>query len=532
MMQAQQIQPTGVPMQLLGIFRLIMAVILSSVYILSARVSPEALPISQYFHYILLTYLVFLLISTLILKRVRYQTTRYIFFFGLLDLGFISALCYFTDGLDSPLVILLLISFMVHGAFLSRIGALLLLGVSVCIQLMLWLKFDFDPKIPEMSWYQLMVSQGILRLIGQNCFAFVALILTNLWLHKYEASQRLVEAQNEQLRNAAILHEAVVQQSKSGLIVLNSEGKVILVNQYIKSWFGDMELKNSHLMEYLPTLTERFYLWSQLKFLDPSLFEYNDHKYYIEFSEIDLPTDHYSVIQIEPMETVSRRAQQEKLVALGHLTAAIAHEIRNPMASIYQASQLLGEQQNLNTVEKRLIDMINNNVQRANRIINDVLVLARKNEAERQYIKLEGFLNELLDEFFVEFPHMVEHVHLIIHDDVQRVLFDLSVLRQVVHNLITNAVIHSGIEPTELHITLEAEQKGNTTILSIYDNGVGVADNARFRLFEPFFTTHKKGTGLGLYITKELCAANGSIVQYVDDQKGRHGFRIVFAKVV
>uniref|UniRef100_UPI0034D5E890 ATP-binding protein n=1 Tax=Proteus mirabilis TaxID=584 RepID=UPI0034D5E890 len=96
----------------------------------------------------------------------------------------------------------------------------------------------------------------------------------------------------------------------------------------------------------------------------------------------------------------------------------------------------------------------------------------------------------------------------------------------------TNAVIHSGIEREALKITLEAEQKGNTTILSIYDNGVGVADTARLRLFEPFFTTHKKGTGLGLYITKELCAANGSIVQYVDDQKGRHGFRIVFAKVV
>lgn len=197
---AQDIQPRGIPIQLLGIFRLIMAVILSSVYILSARVSPDALPISRYFQIVLLTYLVFLLISTLILKRQQFQTTKFIYIFGLLDLGFISALCYYTDGLNSPLVILLLISFMVHGAFLSRIGALSLLAVSVLIQLMLWLKFDFNPGEFSYSWHQLMISQGILRLIGQNCFAFLALMLTNSWLHKYEASQKEVDKKNEELK--------------------------------------------------------------------------------------------------------------------------------------------------------------------------------------------------------------------------------------------------------------------------------------------------------------------------------------------
>ena len=528
----KQFQPTGIPIQLLGIFRLIMAVILSSVYILSARVSPEALPISRYFQIVLLVYLVFLLVSTLILKRQKFQTTRFIYCFGLLDLGFISMLCFFTDGLNSPLVILLLISFMVHGAFLSMPGALSLLGASVLIQLMLWIKFDFDPSYFQHSWYQLMISQGILRLIGQNCFAFLALMLTNSWLHKYEASQRMVEEKNEELKNAAILHEAIIQQSRSGLIVLDPEGKIILMNNYIKSWFGDLDLHNGYLMDYLPTLTERFYLWSYLKFMDPSLFEYNNEKYYIEFDEIKQPTGHYALIQIEPTDIVNMRAQQEKLVALGRLTAAIAHEIRNPMASIYQASQLLAEQDGVTAVDLKLINMINNNVQRANRIINDVLVLARKNEPDRKYFKLPPFLHEVVDEFLVEFPQFKESIELNIQPEVSRVLFEMSILRQMIANLLNNAIIHSGRNESELKIIIDAEVKGENPVLSIYDNGQGLTENVKQHLFEPFFTTHKNGTGLGLYITKELCLANGGLIQYVEIDEEKHGFRIIFPKNV
>ena len=529
---AQDIQPRGIPIQLLGIFRLIMAVILSSVYILSARVSPEALPISRYFQIVLLTYLVFLLVSTLILKRQQFQTTKFIYIFGLLDLAFISALCYYTDGLNSPLVILLLISFMVHGAFLSRTGALSLLAVSVFIQLALWIKFEFNPGEFQHSWYKLMISQGILRLVGQNCFAFLALMLTNSWLHKYEASQQEVERKNEELKKAAILHEAIIQQSRSGLIVLDSAGRIILMNNYIKSWFGDLDLQDSYLMDYLPTLTERFYLWNYLKFMDPSLFEYNNERYYVEFDEIKQPTGHYSLIQIEPTDIVNMRAQQEKLVALGRLTAAIAHEIRNPMASIYQASQLLGEQEGVTPIENKLINMINNNVQRANRIITDVLVLARKNELERKYFKLPLFLDEVLDEFLVEYPNLKDSITVDIAPDVSRVLFEMSILRQMITNLLNNAIIHSGRSEDELKIMIEAEMKGETPVLSIYDNGQGLTENVKQHLFEPFFTTHKNGTGLGLYITKELCLSNGGLIQYVEVDEEKHGFRIVFPKNV
>lgn len=531
-LMSEEMQPRGIPIQLLGIFRLIMAVILSSVYILSARLSPEALPISHYFQVILLIYLVFLLSSTLLLKRQKFQTTTIIYFFGLLDLGFISALCFFTDGLNSPLVILLLISFMVHGAFLSMPRALSLLGISVCIQLGLWLKFEILPEATPYSLYQLMISQGILRLVGQNCFAFLALILTNSWLHKYEASQREVDAKNEELKNASVLHEAIIQQSRSGLIVLDSSGRIILMNNYIKSWFGDLDLHNSYLMDYLPTLTERFYLWNYLKFVDPSLFEYNDEKYYIEFAEISQPSGNYALIQIEPTDIINMRAQQDKLVALGRLTAAIAHEIRNPMASIYQASQLLAEQENITEVQNKLITMINNNVQRANRIISDVLVLAKKNERERKYFKLPPFIHEIVDEFLIEYPQLENNIEITIAPNISRVLFDIAILRQMITNLLNNAIIHSGLSEVDLKIMIEADMKGDTPVLAIYDNGKGLTESVKKHLFEPFFTTHKHGTGLGLYITKELCLSSGGLIQYVEINSEKHGFMIIFPKNV
>lgn len=531
-MTKQRNNPSNIPIQLLGIFRLIMAVILSSIYILSARLSPEALPISRYFQVVLLVYLFFLLASTLFLKRSRFQTTRYIYFFGLLDLAFISTLCYYTDGLNSPLIILLLISFMVHGTFLSRNAAFSLLVVSIIIQLMLWVQFNYDPVNFQYSWYDRLISQGMLRLVGQNCFAFLALVLTTSWLNKYEASQRLIDEKNEELKNAAILHEAIIQQSKSGLIVLDSEGKIILMNNYIKSWFGDLNLQDSYLMDYLPTLTERFYLWNHLKFMDPSLFEYNDKSYYIEFDEIKQPSGYYSLIQIEPTENVNMRAQQDKLASLGRLTAAIAHEIRNPMSSIYQASQLLAEQRDVTATEEKLINMINNNVQRANRIISDVLVLARKSDSARGYFKLPPFLHEMLEEFYIEFPQYQNNIELKIAPEISRVLFDMSVLRQVIANLLNNSINHSGKDEKDLSIVVEAVMKGETPILTIYDNGMGISDTVKSHLFEPFFTTHKKGTGLGLYITKELCLANGGLIQYVELDDGKHGFRIIFPKNV
>ncbi len=521
-----------VTLQVLGIFRLILAAFLSSVYLINNNqwITPRG--DFDYFKAFLLIYLAFVLFTTLLLKFRFLQKKITIFISAVIDLSFIGILCFLTDGLNSPIIIMLLISTMAHGAFLSLAGTIFLIIYSLCIQLCLWYLFVYlpSPSIPTLQ--NLLINKGLIRFIGQNSFAIIAVIFSNIWLRKYETSQKLVADQNKKLQEASLLHEAIIQQSKSGLIAINEDGRIILMNNYIKSWFGDVDPTNNLLMEYIPSLTERFYLWYYLNFTDDTPFVFQDKQYYIEFNAVKNINLNYSLILIEPTDAINVRAQQNKLAALGRLTAAIAHEIRNPMTSIYQASQLLGEQKDLTEMERKLINMINTNVSRSNRIINDILMLAKKPEDTREYFQLDEFIEQTAQEFELENPRYSECICLVLYDEGARVHFDRHALRQIVMNLINNATLHSKLSPETLLITIQTKLIAESPCLTIFDNGVGISEENQQRIFEPFYTTHTQGTGLGLFISNEICLANNAKIQYVTDENYGSGFRIIFSKIV
>lgn len=142
------------------------------------------------------------------------------------------------------------------------------------------------------------------------------------------------------------------------------------------------------------------------------------------------------------------------------------------------------------------------------------------------------FIHEIVDEFLIEYPQLENNIEITIAPNISRVLFDIAILRQMITNLLNNAIIHSGLSEVDLKIMIEADMKGDTPVLAIYDNGKGLTESVKKHLFEPFFTTHKHGTGLGLYITKELCLSSGGLIQYVEINSEKHGFMIIFPKNV
>jgi two-component system sensor histidine kinase PilS (NtrC family) len=216
------------------------------------------------------------------------------------------------------------------------------------------------------------------------------------------------------------------------------------------------------------------------------------------------------------------QSRQLKLAALGRLTANIAHEIRNPLAAISHAAELLAEE-NRQPGRDRLNRIIRDNAKRLDRMVKDVLELNRRDRVQAEPIRVASFLEIFVDDL-VQNEGYRREVFRVEADADAVVDFDRVHLNQILWNLARNAWRHSQQRPDSIQITLA--RSGGRVELRVIDDGPGVPEHLRGQLFEPFFTTYSSGTGLGLYIARELCAANGAELVYGDRSQGAE-FRIV-----
>jgi two-component system sensor histidine kinase PilS (NtrC family) len=238
-----------------------------------------------------------------------------------------------------------------------------------------------------------------------------------------------------------------------------------------------------------------------------------------------------TLIFLEDMARMAQQAQQLKLASLGRLTASIAHEIRNPLGAISHAEQLLAETADDNPAEKRLLQIIHTNTTRVNDIIENVLQLSRRDRAMPEDLPLKDWLENFLHEFVHSQKCDPADISLHIQPDDCSVHMDATQLHQVLWNLCQNGLRHSQEYPAqpkvELHAGLSEDSK--KVFLDVIDHGLGVAPEAIPNIFEPFFTTETKGSGLGLYIARELCEANQARLSYVAIPTGGACFRVEFS---
>ena len=224
------------------------------------------------------------------------------------------------------------------------------------------------------------------------------------------------------------------------------------------------------------------------------------------------------------MGRIQQQAQQMKLAALGRLTANIAHEIRNPLSAISHAAELLREEKRTEG-QQRLSRIINDNAQRLERLVRDVLELGRRDKTSQEQLRLAGFLESFLDEMAMH-EQVDRSVFSLSLESDPVLLFDRTHLNQVLWNLLSNALRYCSGRPGAVRIEVRDLPSSERVELHIMDDGTGVDEEARGKIFEPFFTTHSRGTGLGLYIARELCEANDALLEWVDNQPGAH-FRII-----
>lgn len=237
------------------------------------------------------------------------------------------------------------------------------------------------------------------------------------------------------------------------------------------------------------------------------------------------------LVHVESWERVAEQAQQEKLASMGRLVASVAHQIRNPLAAISQAAELLddpGEGEHARSVgthpgsgvETRLLRIIRDNVRRLDQVVADVLMLSRRPRGERVRVQLAQVLPEVVERWRAEAlrrageateinPNLLR----LAVDLDKPVMFDPAQLQQVVGNMLDNALRYCRRVPGSILLAAYALDETHAELV-IWNDGPEVPTEQQRSLFEPFFTNDAQGTGLGLYMARELCSANDAQIRY------------------
>jgi two-component system, NtrC family, sensor histidine kinase PilS len=376
--------------------------------------------------------------------------------------------------------------------------------------------------------YLFFLDQNDIQSFFQAGILGIVYFVSNIF---FQTLSRQLHRRESELFTLEQINQIIVDQMRSGVAVVNKDGELKLINASGKQMIYPQEQDKE-----ADTLPENL-----MAKVDSTVS--GNLKQTFTYSAVrDAPTllvtlskirtsgpQQDSLFFFEDSTEIQRQAQQLKLAALGRLSASIAHEIRNPLGAISHAAQLLGESQKLDAGDKRLSDIIQNHCVRMNSVIENVLQMSRRKTAEPKTLNLETFLNEFIQEFSAGYDDPCQ-IEVESYPKAINVEFDPIHLSQVLGNLCQNGLRYSA-KKTGVHkvsIVIGVEELSGVAYLNVIDFGLGVQNDLVANLFEPFYTTETSGTGLGLYLSKELCEANNATLSYSNSDVRGSCFHITF----
>ena len=427
------------------------------------------------------------------------------------DVVFIVILIYASNGISSGLGLLLLTT-LAGAGLISRGRLTLFFAALASIGVLLEHTYEtLTLDAPDAQYLQAGLLSG----------AFFAIAWLAHALAQYTvASERLAAKREIDLANLEQVNQLVIRDMPDGVLVVDGHGVIRQFNARAERLLGTLPAGGEAVLaECAPALAAQYDKWRSRAGVDSGAGVPYSSSENARFVPIGGNRELGAVIFIEDHTRVQAQARQLKLAALGRLTANIAHEIRNPLGAISHAAQLLREEPGMGETAARLISIINENSGRLDRVVNDVLRLNRGERAHRERFRLADFLSGFIEQFsqIEKIDRSVFRIEQAADPDVQ---FDRSHLNQVMWNLCRNALRHCRRGPASIVIRFALERSGSVVRLDVVDDGPGVSAEARAQLFEPFFTTAAGGTGLGLYIAREVCEANGATLDYVETPRG------------
>ena len=428
------------------------------------------------------------------------------------DIGFIVVLMHASGGISSGLGLLLLPTLAAVG-LISRGRLALFHAALASIAVLLEHTYSvlrFDENVA------LFVQAGLMS-VGYFATAWLAHALAQY----AAASERLAAQREVDLANMAQVNQLVIQDMQDGVLVVDASGVIRQINARAERMLGSLRREHDmQLWDYAPGLAATYERWRG----GSRTFEANsgpilNNAINARFVPVGRSRQVGSVIFLEDLSRVQAQARQMKLAALGRLAANIAHEVRNPLGAISHAAELLQEEPAITDTTKRLLNIIHDNSRRLDRMVNDVLQLDYGNRAQRESFWVADFVQTFVEQF-CQIEKISSKIFAVDLQANRRVLFDRSHLDQVMWNLCRNALRHCRREHASIRIAVVLEGEGRTVKLDVIDDGPGVPLDLRSQLFEPFCTGSPGGSGLGLYIAREVCEANGATLEYVETPTG------------
>ena len=453
------------------------------------------------------------------------QSQRLMVVVFLVDIIAITLLADTSGGMVSGLPILLVITVAASAVLISnRTLATLIAALSVLAILLdtVWLilrgTLETNTLFPA----------GLLGLL-----IFGVSLMVQPIAHRLGRAEELARNRASDLYTLQRLNEQIVQHMQTGILLVNSEGMVRVMNKAAAGLLApERPVTVEHgrqLADYCPELADQFEHWkdSGLHRAKPFTVMEGAPPVIANFRELQPNPQREALVFVEDYTPVTQYAQSLKLSSLGRLTASIAHEIRNPLGAISHAAQLLQESPDLSAPDQRMADIIQHHCERVNQIVESVMQISRREPPKPEYLLLAPWLTEFVGDYLKAQNRPAE---VTIDCDYQELLveFDPENLQRVLTNLLDNALRHSKLATGKetARVRVDMDFAAHQCQLDVIDTGEGIPPTELSKLFEPFYTTIEEGSGMGLYLCKELCEINNANLNYHPTNGGESCFRI------
>lgn len=509
-------------------YRLVLSVLLLGLFALTPLLPMLGIGNPPLFFATALGYLVTTVSASLFLRTPRRQVAPFSLVLLFVDLLVLTLMTHASGGLNTQLSMLFLVTIAAGNILLSgRLGALVAAVAALSI---LYEQFYFSISNDEPISALALLQSSIL---GISFFAVA--MFSQLIVQRMRLGEELAERRAQDIADLQRLNEQIIRRLRTGIIAISAERQVLLSNHASQLLLGLQtpipvfsELTNVSLL-----LDGALYAWQTNPAMRAIPFKNTPEspELTVSFAHLSPTTGNSGTVLLflEDNSLLAQQAQKIKLGSLGRLTASIAHEVRNPLGAISHATQLLAESPVITGPDRRLLEIIEQHCRRVNSIIENVLSVSRRQPSSPQTFELEEWLTQFRDDYLGPLNNQDE-IELQPPEPGLLVRFDPEQLHQVLSNLVMNGMRYSRKERSRSWIRLEAGRIDPIGLpyIDVIDCGPGVPEGERGHLFEPFFTTESEGTGLGLYLSREICEANQARLDYIPKEKGAC-FRITFA---
>lgn len=517
--------PTWRPLELLNLYRLIASALLTFVALAHVKFIPLGELSPAMFIVVAIGYLLTSLLFMITLRARIPGFKLQLYAHTAVDIACIVLLTYASGGIRSGLGTLLIVTLAGGGMLMSGRMAVLYAAIGTLAVLgeesYLWIT-----RTPQDTSF---THAGLL-----GATYFLTALLAYALARRARESEALAAQRGVDLANMQQLTEYVIQRMQTGVIVIDQHQRIRLINESAWHLLGYPANPTRETLATLsPELAQHFAQWQRQPDAEPHILRPTaaSPELLPRFAKLGQTERSGTLIFLEDTAALAQQAQQMKLASLGRLTASIAHEIRNPLGAISHAGQLLAESPQLSGGDVRLTDIIRDHSRRMNAIVENILQLSRRQRTRPQDIPLQPWLEQFISDFCLTHNIATDHIVIDVVPPDTVVRMDPQQLHQILWNLCHNGMRYSLAQTgaPRLHLRGGITADAHTPFLDVIDFGKGVAPEAVAHLFEPFFTTETSGTGLGLYISRELCESNQARLHYMAVPGGGSCFRITFA---